>query len=171
MPLLISPHHGRRGWRTCLLQEAKDKREERGRFWLCYFISLLRRCKIAHGLNQSVIPWQEIKMENFIQGLSNPSFQHMFNRLPHTLGLCENSSFSKLQKWKQHKKLQIINLICLSHSMATPEVLFLLTLILLLLSEYLNSRHQFSQILIYFKYQKTVPSIDGERKPTMSRPP
>lgn len=83
--------------RPGLAQEAQGKREGRGRFWLCYFISQLRICKTAHELHHYVIPRQEIKMGNSIQGLSNPSLQHMVGRLPHTLGSLENSSFSKLQ--------------------------------------------------------------------------
>lgn len=120
---------------------SRGTREGRRRCWLCSFISQLKRCKIAHGLSQAMIPWKERKMGNFTQGLSNPSFQHMFCTLPHTHGWRENSSFSELWKWKQHEKLQTVNFIFLSHSMAIPEGLLLLTLVSFLLSDYLGSRH------------------------------
>ena len=36
----------------------------------------------------------------FHQQLSNPSFEHIFSRMPHTLGLLENSSLCKITKAK-----------------------------------------------------------------------
>lgn len=77
-----------------LPQEAQGKREGRGRFCSCYFISQMRVCKTARGLHHNVIPRHEIKMGNSIQGLSNPSLQHVLGSLPHTLGSLEKSSLS-----------------------------------------------------------------------------
>lgn len=143
--------------RPGLPQEAGGKSEGRRRFWLRYFISRLRICKIAHGLHHRVIPRQEIRTGNSIQGLSNPSLQHMFGRLPHTLGSLENSSSSKWQKWKQHTTLQTVNFLFLSHSMAIPGVLLLLTVTSFLLSDCLKSRHYFHKSSSILSIERLCP--------------
>lgn len=100
------------------------------------------------------------KDENFHPGAIKSKFWEHFQQIAiHILGLRIVPSL-KLQKWKQHKKLQIVNFIFfLSHSMAIPEVLLLLMLISLLLSECLSSRHYFSQVFIYIKYWKAMSHL------------